>query len=67
MAWFVISAALLVWPAFHWWGNTIEPRILGLPWSLCYVLLIVLVNFAALVGLYLAGWVDASEPELDEP
>ena len=58
---FVATTALLVWPLYPWLGDTIEPRVLGLPWSLVYVLLIIVVNAVALTGLYVARVVDAGE------
>jgi hypothetical protein len=56
---FVATTALLVWPLYPWLGDTIEPRVLGLPWSLVYVLLVILVNAAVLTGLYMARVIDA--------
>ena len=61
--WFVASAMLLIWPVFHWIGNHERPFVLGQPWSLTYVLGIVLINFVVLLALYWARWVDAEEPE----
>lgn len=46
------SIVALTSPVFGWLGNHIEPRVLGLPWSLVYVLLIVAANFGVLVFLY---------------
>ncbi len=43
---------MLVWPVYPWLGNHIEPRMLGLPWSLSYVLLVITANFAVLMLLY---------------
>ena len=60
---FVASTAALVWPIYPWLGDHIEPRIWGVPWSLAYVLMIVLANTAALVSLYLTRAVDADEAE----
>lgn len=60
-AWFVLSTALLVWPVYPWLGNHVHPRVLGLPWSLVYVLLVITANFAALLGLYHARLVDDRE------
>jgi hypothetical protein len=64
LVWFAISTALLVAPLYTWLGNTIEPRVLGLPWSLVYVLGIVLVNSCVLAVLYVGRWIDHAE--LDE-
>ena len=69
-AWFVLSTVLLVWPVYPWLGNHVHPRVLGLPWSLVYVLLVITMNFAALLLLYVFRVVDdreadeaAAEPE----
>jgi hypothetical protein len=66
IAWFVASTVLLVAPAYTAIGNHIEPRVLGLPWSLVYVLLVVLVNTGVLAWLYIGRKVDAAEHE-DRP
>ena len=60
-AYFVLLTAATIWPVYPALGNTIEPRVLGLPWSIVYVLLVVLASFAGLLGLYLAGVVDEEE------
>ncbi|MCY1059848.1 hypothetical protein [Nannocystis sp. SCPEA4] len=62
---FVATTAALVWPLYPLLGDHIEPRVLGMPWSLAYVLLIILANTAVLVGLYLSRSVDAVEAEDD--
>ncbi len=62
---FVATTALLVAPLYPWLGDSIEPRVLGLPWSLVYVLLVIVVNAVALTGLYMARVVDAREDEGD--
>jgi hypothetical protein len=58
---FVATTALLVWPLYPWLGNAIEPRVLGLPWSLVYVLLVIVVNAVVLSWLYLARVIDAAD------
>ena len=58
---FVVMTALLVWPLYPWLGNAIEPRVFGLPWSLAYVIGIIVVDAAALTALYLLRVVDAEE------
>lgn len=58
---FVATTALLVWPLYPWLGNAIEPRVLGLPWSLVYVIAVILLDAAALTALYLLRVVDAEE------
>ena len=64
LAWFVFSAALLVWPLYPWLGNHIHPRVLSLPWSLTWVLLVVATNFVVLLVLHRFRVVD--DVELDE-
>jgi len=63
LVWFALSTALLVAPLYTWLGNSIEPRVLGLPWSLAYVLGIVLVNSCVLAMLYVGRWIDHAELE----
>jgi hypothetical protein len=41
---FVATTASLVWPLYPWLGNHVEPRVLGMPWSLVYVILVIAVN-----------------------
>ncbi|WAS95930.1 hypothetical protein [Nannocystis punicea] len=60
---FVASTAMLVWPLYPLLGDHIEPRVFGVPWSLAYVILVILANTAVLVGLYLSRAVDAVEAE----
>ncbi len=64
---FVIATAMLVAPCYPWLGNTIEPRVLGLPWSMVYVLLVTLANFGVLLGLYLCRAIDDREADRGEP
>lgn len=64
VAYFVVVTACLVWPVYPALGNAIEPRVLGLPFSLVYVLAVIALNTAALFGLYWARVIDAGE--LDE-
>jgi hypothetical protein len=70
VAYFLVVTAALVWPLFPILGNHVEPRVLGMPWSLCYVLGVVMMNALVLLGLYVARVVDSREavaPEaLDE-
>jgi hypothetical protein len=61
VGWFVLSTVALVAPVYTAIGNSIEPRVLGLPWSLVYVLLVVLVNTGVLAWLYVGRKVDAAE------
>ena len=61
IGWFVVSTVLLVAPVYTALGNHIEPRVLGLPWSLVYVLVVVSANTGVLAWLYIARKVDAAE------
>ena len=58
---FIATTALLVWPLYPWLGDTIEPRVLGLPWSLVYVVGVIFIDALALTALYLLRVVDAEE------
>lgn len=64
MLWFAASTAALVWPVYPWVGNRVEPRVLGLPWSLTWVLLVIAANFLVLLGLY--RWRVVDDHDLDE-
>lgn len=64
--WFLLSTVALVWPVYPWLGNHVEPRVLGLPWSLVYVLGVIAANFAALLLLYRLRVVDDRELPDDE-
>ncbi len=55
IAYFIASTAVLVAPIYTVWGNRIEPRVFGLPWSLAYVLGVIAANFAVLVWMYRKG------------
>lgn len=61
VAYFLLATASLVWPVFPIVGNHVEPRVLGMPWSLCYVLGIVTANALVLLALYFARVVDSRE------
>ena len=63
VGWFVLSTVALVAPVYTTLGNSIEPRVLGLPWSLVYVLLVVVANTAVLAWLYAGRKVDSAEHE----
>lgn len=65
MLWFVLTTATLVWPIYPWLGNHVHPRVLGLPWSLVWVLGVIAANFGALLLFYRFRVVD--DREHDEP
>lgn len=62
---FVGTTAALVWPLYPLLGDRVEPRVFGLPWSLVWVLGVIVVNTAVLVALYVARAVDAAEERGD--
>lgn len=64
---FVASTAALVWPLYPILGDHIEPRVLGMPWSLTYVIAIIVANTAVLIALYLSRAIDADEVPEDAP
>lgn len=45
----VTCTAALIWPGYAWLGNRIEPWVLGLPFSLAWVVGWVLLTFCVLV------------------
>jgi len=63
VAYFVVATASLIWPVYPALGNRIEPRLLGLPFSLTYVLGVVIVNTGVLAALYRARVIDSEEVE----
>jgi hypothetical protein len=63
---FVGSTAALVWPVYPLLGDHVEPRVFGLPWSLVWVLGVIVINTAVLVALYLARAVDSAEASGDD-
>jgi hypothetical protein len=52
VAYFVVSTLFLIAPVYTVLGNRVEPRVLGLPWSLVYVLLVVTANLVVLALAY---------------
>lgn len=61
VAYFVLSTLFLIAPVYTVLGNRVEPRLLGLPWSLVYVLLVVTANLVVLALLYRAHVADDDE------
>lgn len=61
VVYFALATAALVAPVHTWLGDHIEPRVAGLPWSLVWVLLIILANFVVLALLHRARVVDHRE------
>lgn len=66
VAWFALSTVVLVAPVYTAFGNRIEPRVLGLPFSLVWVLAVIAANCLVLGWLYLGRYIDHAELD-DEP
>jgi len=67
LVYFALSTVALVAPVYTTFGNAIEPRVLGFPWSLAYVLGVVLLNATVLAVLYAGRWVDGDDDDPDHP
>lgn len=61
VVYFAGSTATLISPLYFAWGNRIHPRVVGLPWSLVAVLLVIALNFLVLAWLYWRRLVDDEE------
>jgi hypothetical protein len=66
LLYFALSTAALVWPIYPWLGNRIDPRVLGLPFSLVWVLAIIASNFCVLLVLYRLRLIDDHEVDPGE-
>jgi len=56
----VACLAAQVWPVYAWLGNSIEPVVLGVPFSLAWVVSWVVLTFVALVLYHATGPVDGA-------
>jgi hypothetical protein len=63
LLYFALATASLVWPIYPWLGNHIEPRVFGLPWSLAWVLIVIVCNFVVLALLFRLRVIDDREIE----
>lgn len=63
LLYFGVATASLIWPIYPWIGNHIEPRVLGLPWSLVWVLIVITCNFLVLATLFRLRVIDDREVE----
>lgn len=63
LGYFAFSTVLLIAPVYTAFGNRIEPRVLGLPFSLVWVLGVIAANFAVLAYLYARRIVDGRGDE----
>jgi hypothetical protein len=61
LIWFALATATLVWPIYPTWFDRIEPRIFGLPFSLAWILIIIVANFCVVGLLYKLRLVDDRE------
>lgn len=52
---FLLAAFCLVWPGYAWWGNGLEPYVLGLPWSFAWAVGWVVATLVVLGGYHLSG------------
>lgn len=50
---YVVAAALAVFPPFYIWAGRVDGAVLGLPFSIAYLLFDALLVTAVIVGLYL--------------
>jgi len=50
--WSLVVLALLVWPAYDWIGNRVEPRVLGLPLCFAWNALLAVATFLVLSAYY---------------
>ncbi len=58
----LLCLGALTWPGYAWLGNRIEPFVLGLPFSLAWILGWVLISFLALLAFH-ASRPDRAQPE----
>ncbi len=63
LTWFVLATATLVWPIYPAYFDRIEPRVWGLPFSLAWILIVIVANFFVVALLYKLRLVDDREHE----
>lgn len=51
----IVCLAALTWPGYAWFGSRIHPLVLGLPFSLAWVVGWVVLSFVALAVYHLSG------------
>ena len=51
----VLCLGALCWPGYAWFGNSVEPSVLGIPFSLAWVVGWVLLTFVVLGAYHLTG------------
>ena len=52
-----VASCLLaqIWPVYDWFGNSIEPFVLGVPFSLAWVVGWIIATFIALLAYHVTG------------
>ncbi len=58
----VVCLAALTWPGYAWFGNRIEPFVLGLPFSFAWIIGWVLLTLVVLSVYHLTGERDRDPP-----
>jgi hypothetical protein len=58
----ICCLAAMIWPGYAWLGNSIEPYVWGLPFSLVWVIGWVCLCFVALLVYHLTGPADRADP-----
>ena len=58
-----VAACLIsqTWPGYAWLGNSIEPYVLGLPFSLAWIIGWVVLTFCALLLYHMTGETSRTE------
>ena len=56
-----LALFMLCWPGYAMFGNSIEPYVLGLPFSLAWIVFWVFASFLALVAFYLTDPAERRE------
>ena len=51
----LLCLGAMTWPGYAWFGNSIEPYVLGLPFSLVWVVGWVLLTFVVLTAYHYTG------------
>jgi len=54
-AFVVLCLGANIWPGYAWFGNSIEPVVLGLPFSLVWIVGWVLASFGAVAAYHATG------------
>ncbi len=59
---FIILCLIILIQAFYWlFANSVEPFILGMPFSMFFIVLFITIEFVALLILYFAEAKDVAE------